>query len=180
MGLAVAVGVLGVALSGGVGADSPAPPGMVWIPAGTFTMGSDTAMARPDEQPAHRVRVDGFWMDTTEVTNRQFRAFVEATGYVTTAEKAPQLDEIMAQLPPGTPPPSAEMLVPGSLVFTPPATPGTPWWVWRAGTNWRQPDGPGSTIAGKDDYPVVHVSWDDATAYAHWAGKRLPVVWQFS
>jgi formylglycine-generating enzyme required for sulfatase activity len=104
---------------------------MVWIPPGTFTMGSNAEMARPDEKPAHPVRVDGFWMDATEVTNRQFRAFVEATGYMTTAEKAPRLDEIMAQLPPDTPPPPAEMLVPGSLVFTPPTTPGAPWWVWR-------------------------------------------------
>src|SRR5438105_2420443 len=99
----------------------PPPPGMVWVPGGAFTMGTDADPGWPDEKPAHRVRVDGFWMDQTEVTNAQFRAFVAATGYVTTAEKAPTLDEIMNQSPPGTPPPPRENLVPGSLVFTPPA-----------------------------------------------------------
>ncbi len=163
-------------------ASPPSPPDMVWIPGGEFTMGSNAEIARPDEKPTHRARVDGFWMDTTEVTNAQFRAFVEATGYVTTAEKAPQLQEIMQQLPPGTPPPSAEMLVPGSLVFTPPSAPGEMWWEWRAGANWRQPDGPGSSIAGKADYPVVHVSWFDAQAYAQWAGNRLPTEaeWEYA
>jgi formylglycine-generating enzyme required for sulfatase activity len=146
---------------------------MAWIPGGEFTMGSDATIARADEKPAHRVRVDGFWMDATEVTNAQFRKFVEATGYVTTAEKAPQLQEIMAQLPPGTPPPPTAMLAPGSLVFVPPSNPGGFWWEWRPGANWRQPDGSGSSIAGKDTYPVVQVSWFDATAYAQWAGKRL-------
>jgi formylglycine-generating enzyme required for sulfatase activity len=155
---------------------------MVWIPSGEFTMGSGLEIARADEKPTHRVRVDGFWMDATEVTNAQFRKFVEATGYVTTAEKAPQLQEIMAQLPPGTPPPPANMLVPGSLVFVPPASPGSFWWEWRAGANWRQPDGPGSSIVGKDDYPVVHVSWFDTMAYAQWTGKRLPTEaeWEYA
>src|SRR5262249_52135743 len=96
-------------------------PGMVWIPGGEFTMGTDSDLGWPDEKPAHRVRVDGFWMDETEVTNAQFRAFVEATAYVTTAEKPPSLDEIMGQGPPGTSPPSKEDLVPGALVFTPAA-----------------------------------------------------------
>ena len=96
---------------------------MVWIPGGEFTMGTDSELGRPEEKPAHRVRVDGFWMDQTEVTNAQFRAFVEATGYVTTAEKPPSLEEIMSQSPPGTPPPPKEKLVPGSLVFTPTAGP---------------------------------------------------------
>src|SRR5205823_14186553 len=99
------------------------PPGMVWIPGGEFGMGTDSDLGRPEEKPAHRVRVDGFWMDATEVTNAQFAAFIEATGYVTTAEKPPNLDEIMSQVPPGTPLPSRETLVPGSLVFTPPAGP---------------------------------------------------------
>src|SRR5262245_35329641 len=102
----------------------PAPsPGMVWIPGGEFTMGTDSDLGWPDEKPAHRVRVDGFWMDETEVTNAQFRAFVEATGYVTTAEKAPDANELLRQLPPGTPAPPKEKLVPGSLVFTPPRGP---------------------------------------------------------
>jgi len=159
-----------------------APSGMVWVPGGEFTMGSEAPPARPDEKPAHRVRIDGFWIDATEVTNAQFRAFVEATSYVTTAEKAPQLQEIMAQLPLGTPPPSADMLVPGSIVFVSPSTSGQTWWEWRKGVNWRQPEGPGSSIADKDIYPVVHVSWFDAQAYAQWAGKRLPTEaeWEYA
>ena len=100
--------------------DRKPPPGMVWIAGGEFTMGSAWELARRDEKPVHRVRVDGFWMAATEVTNAQSRQFVEATGYVTTAEQAPKIEEIMAQLPPGSKPPPAEMLVPGSLVFTPP------------------------------------------------------------
>ena len=97
---------------------------MVWIPGGEFTMGSSSDFARPEEKPGHRVRVDGFWMDRTEVTNAQFAAFVQATGYVTTAERAPDPREILKQLPPGTPAPKPESLVPGSLVFTQPKDPG--------------------------------------------------------
>ena len=170
-------------------AKSPAdgPPGMVWVGGGEFTMGTDSDLGWPDEKPAHRVRVDGFWMDEHEVTNAQFRAFVEATGYVTTAEKAPRLEEVMAQLPPGSPPPPKENLVPGSLVFTPPAgrvnlDDVSQWWAWTPGANWQHPEGPGSSIEGKDDHPVVHVSWDDAVAYARWASKRLPTEaeWEFA
>ena len=98
-----------------------APPRMVWVPGGEFLMGTDSELGWPDEKPAHRVRVAGFWMDETEVTNAQFRSFVEATGYTTTAEKPPDLAEIMKQVPPGTAPPAKEQLVPGALVFTPPA-----------------------------------------------------------
>ncbi len=154
-------------------------PGMVWIPGGEFRMGTDSDLGWPDEKPAHRVRVDGFWIDETEVTNDQFRRFVEATGYVTTAEKAPTAEEILKQMPPGTPLPPKEKLVPGSLVFTPTPAPVnledySQWWKWTPGANWRHPEGPDSSIEGKENHPVVHVSWDDAVAYAKWAGKRLP------
>jgi formylglycine-generating enzyme required for sulfatase activity len=164
-----------------------APEGMVWIPGGEFTMGTDSELSWPDERPPHRVRVAGFWMDATEVTNRQFREFVEATGYVTTAEKAPLLEDILRQSPPGTPPPPEEALVPGSVVFTPPddAVPlddFRQWWAWTPGANWRHPEGPESDLAGRDDHPVVHVSWFDAVEYCRWAGKRLPTEaeWEFA
>ncbi|REK06863.1 MAG: formylglycine-generating enzyme family protein [Planctomycetota bacterium] len=155
------------------------PPGMVWIPGSEFTMGTDSDLGWPDESPAHRVRVDGFWIDETEVTNDQFGEFVDATGYVTTAERAPTAEEILAQLPPGTPPPPDEVLVPGALVFTPTTSPVplddfTAWWKWTPGADWRHPEGPDSDLTGRGDHPVVHVSWDDAAAYAKWAGKRLP------
>ena len=163
------------------------PLGMVWIPGGGFTMGSELPDARPDERPTHRVIVNGFWMDATEVTNRQFREFVEASGHVTTAETAPDVAAIMGQMPPGTPMPPAENLVPGSLVFNAPDHPVAlddirQWWTWTPGADWRHPEGPGSSIEGKEDYPVVHVSWDDAAAYAKWAGKRLPTEaeWEFA
>ncbi len=156
-----------------------APEGMTWIPSGTFTMGGDGPLSRPDERPLHRVRVDGFWMDATEVTNAQFRRFVEATGYVTTAERPVDWEEMKKQLPPGTPKPPDEALQPGASVFTPPDHPVDlrafhQWWTWTIGANWRHPGGPQTTIDGKDDEPVVQVSWDDAVAYCRWAGKRLP------
>jgi formylglycine-generating enzyme required for sulfatase activity len=168
-------------------AGGPAPEGMVWVPGGEFTMGSDSELAWPDEQPLHRVRVDGFWMDATEVTNAQFRLFVEATGYVTTAERVPTAEEILAQSPPGTPAPAAELLVPGALVFTPadhavPFENVTQWWTWTPGACWKHPTGPESDVTGQDDHPVVQVSWDDAAAFAKWTGKRLPTEaeWEFA
>jgi formylglycine-generating enzyme required for sulfatase activity len=160
---------------------------MVWIPGGEFTMGSDDPLSRANERPPHRVLVDRFWMDQTEVTNAQFRDFVGATRYVTMAEKAPTLEEIMKQVPPGTPPPPKESLVPGSMVFTPTRGPvsledHTQWWRLQPGADWRHPEGPDSSIKGKDDYPVVHIAWEDAVAYARWAGKRLPTEaeWEFA
>ena len=155
------------------------PMGMVWIPEGTFMMGSEGPQARPDESPIHPVKVDGFWIDQTEVTNAQFAAFVEATGYVTTAEKPVDWEEMKKQLPPGTPKPHDSLLQASSLTFK--STNGpvdlnnyAAWWEWKPKASWRQPRGKGSSIQGKEDHPVVHVSWEDANAYAKWAGKRLP------
>lgn len=165
----------------------PAPDGMVWVPGGEFTMGTNWEHAWPEEQPAHQVRVPGFWMDATEVTNAEFAEFVKATGYKTTAERAPTLEEIMKQSPPGTPPPDPALLVPGAVVFTPPdqAVPldsVANWWSWTPGANWQHPEGPESNIVGRENHPVVHVSWDDAAAYAQWAGKQLPTEaeWEFA
>jgi len=164
-----------------------APPGMVWVPGGEFEFGTNSRLGWRDEKPSHRVRVDGFWMDACEVTNAQFREFVNGTGYVTTAEKAPVLEEVMRQVPEGTPPPSPDLLVPGSMVFVPPEQAVSlddlgQWWKWTPGANWRHPEGPGSDLIGRESHPVVHVSWDDATAYASWAGKRLPTEaeWEFA
>ena len=163
---------------GGAGV-SAGPAGMVWVPGGEFTMGSDDPKARGDERPRHRVRVDGFWMDKTVVTNAQFRRFAEATGYITVAERKPNWEELKRQLPPGTPKPSDEVLVAGSGVFQPTKgsvdlTDWSEWWRWQPGADWRHPGGPGTTIEGKDDYPVVQVAWEDAVAFAKWARKRLP------
>lgn len=164
------------------------PPGMVWIPGGTYMMGTDTdPQRRSDETPAHPVKVDGFWMDITEVTNAQFAEFVKATGYLTTAERPIDWEELKKQVPPGTPKPADDLLQPASMVFTSTDHPVDlnnflNWWKFVPGASWRKPQGDTSTIKGKNNHPVVQVSWDDAVAYCKWAGKRLPTEaeWEFA
>jgi formylglycine-generating enzyme required for sulfatase activity len=160
---------------------------MVWIEGGEFLMGSSDNDGSADEYPQHKVKLTGFWMDQTEVTNAQFRKFVEATGYVTTAEKAIDWEEMKKQEPPGTPKPPDSLLAASSLVFhcsehVVSLNDPSQWWTWVRGANWRHPQGPESSIEGKDNYPVVHISWDDANAYAKWAGKRLPTEaeWEYA
>lgn len=154
-----------------------APEGMVWIPGGTFLMGSDRHY--PEERPAHRVSVDGFWMDAHAVTNDEFARFVAATGHVTVAERTPDPADY-----PGAKP---ELLVPGSAVFRKPARRVDlrypyEWWSYVPGADWRHPRGPDSSIDGLGDHPVVHVAYEDAEAYARWAGKDLPTEaeWEFA
>ena len=164
------------------------PPGMRWIPAGEFVMGNYwTTRGRENEAPAHKVRLEGFWLDEHEVTNAEFQRFVDATHYVTTAERAPSWEEMKKQLPPGTLAPDPKLMVPGSMVFKEPKkTVGlddvSQWWNWVPGACWNHPEGPSSTIADRANHPVVQVSWDDAVAYARWAGKRLPTEaeWEYA
>ncbi|MEY5062964.1 MAG: hypothetical protein RLZZ112_928, partial [Verrucomicrobiota bacterium] len=191
----VLAGLLTSSCSEKVRVEKPAwerPAGMVWIPGGKFRMGGPSAevcrkllaqadATKPccpllrqgfgDAQPVHEVEVSGFWMDETEVTNVQFRKFVEATGYVTVAERKPKAEDF-----PGVP---AEALVPGSLCFQRPPPDSDlrdhrSWWAYVPGASWKHPAGPGSDLTGKENHPVVHVAYEDAEAYARWAGKRLP------
>ena len=166
---------------------SASPDGMVWIPGGEFSMGAndppdmdDVGMkATKDARPIHRVYVDGFYMDATDVTNAQFAAFVKATNYVTVAERKPRAEDF-----PNAPP---ENLVAGAVVFAAPDHPVPldnhfQWWTYIKGANWQHPLGPDSDIKGKDNYPVVQIAYEDAVAYANWAGKRLPTEaeWEFA
>src|SRR3979411_3304894 len=150
---------------------------LVWIPGGTFRMGSDDHY--PEEAPAHLVTVDGFWIDRTPVTNRQFKEFVRATGHKTYAEIPPDPKDYPGALP--------HMLYAGSLVFVPPPSPPalrdwSQWWTFMKGADWRHPYGPKSNTNVLDDHPVVHVAYPDALAYARWAGKDLPTEaeWEFA
>lgn len=151
--------------------------GMVWIPGGTFLMGSDEHY--PEEAPAHRVSVDGFWMDVCTVTNREFARFVAETGHVTLAERPANPDDYPGALP--------ELLAPSSVMFNKPAKPVDQhdpyvWWAYVQGADWRHPQGPGSSIEDLQDHPVVHIAFEDAAAYAEWAGKELPTEaeWEFA
>lgn len=158
------------------------PTGMVWVESKTFLQGAKETdkFAMPREKPAHLVTVDGFYMDVTEVTNKQYTAFVAATKYVTVAERKIDWEEMKKMLPENTPKPHDSILQPGSLIFNKKVNAIAnmnnygQWWTWKIGANWRHPEGPDSTIKGKENYPVVHIALEDALAYCKWANRRLP------
>lgn len=155
------------------------PEGMAFIPSGNFDMGGKSIDADVDEFPIHKVKISAFYLDVTEVTNRQFKQFIDETGYITIAERSIDWEELASQLPADTPKPADSLLQPGSLVFKTVADVSdlrdySQWWSWVIGANWKHPDGPNSSLEGRWDHPVVHITIEDASAYADWAGKRLP------
>jgi formylglycine-generating enzyme required for sulfatase activity len=158
------------------------PKGMIWVEGKTFLQGAkdtDTyAMSR--EKPAHKVTVDGFYIDITEVTNKQFKKFIDATKYITVAERKIDWEEMKTQLPTNTLKPDDSILQPGSLIFNKNINTAVnmnsygQWWTWKIGANWRHPEGPDSTIKNKEYFPVVHITFEDAVAYCKWSNRRLP------
>ncbi|SDR68539.1 Formylglycine-generating enzyme, required for sulfatase activity, contains SUMF1/FGE domain [Polaribacter sp. KT25b] len=158
------------------------PEGMVWVESKTFLQGAKETdkFAMPREKPAHLVTVDGFYIDVTEVTNKQFAAFVDATKYVTIAERKIDWEEMKKMLPADTQKPHDSILQPGSLIFNKSVNAIADmnnygqWWTWKIGANWKHPEGPNSTIEGKENNPVVHIALEDALAYCKWANRRLP------
>jgi formylglycine-generating enzyme len=160
---------------------------MVWVPGGEFVMGTDEELAYDHERPSHKVQVNGFWISATEVTNRQFKKFVDATGYKTVAERKPTWEDLSKQLPPGTLRPSEDLLVAGSLVFVRPEQPVTlndysQWWMFVPKADWQHPEGPRTNLEGRWDHPVVHVAYEDAEAYCKWSRQRIPTEaeWEFA
>ncbi|TXD54128.1 MULTISPECIES: formylglycine-generating enzyme family protein [unclassified Polaribacter] len=158
------------------------PNNMIWVAGKTFLRGAKETdkFAMPREKPAHKVTVDGFYIDVTEVTNKQYKKFVAATKYSTVAERTIDWEEMKSQLPADTPKPHDSILQPGSLIFNKNINAVVnmnnyqQWWTWKIGADWKHPEGPGSTINGKENYPVVHIALEDALAYCKWANRRLP------